>query len=539
MCRGGGRMRITGGLPVVLKQGMDSLHSACMPAFSSCSGNREGTLASGRCCGRRINLLIRLLLLVCLLAAVMPGPALANPPPATKVFVVPVQGEVEPALAAFIERISREAEQEPGSILVLEIDTFGGRVDAALHIVETLIRPNANRSIAFVKTKAISAGALIALACNDLAMRPSTTIGDCAPITYSEEGPKMMGEKFQSPLRAKFRSLARRNNYPATLAEAMVTAEMEVFAVTIDGKTIYLDSQEYDDLAEAEKKKITARKTVVAKGELLTMDDAEARLLGFSRQTAGSVEEMLNNFGITDYQVVRVEQSWSEDFGRLIVKFSPILLIIGLGALYTELKAPGFGLPGIIGICCLGLVFLNQYLVGLADYTELLFIVLGVVLLAMEVFVLPGFGIAGVLGFLSIGIGMILSFQDFVIPDPNLPWQQEILTDNLVQVLGAFVAAFVLALLFLRYVFPSLGRVVEGPYLATTLAQSHADSSEVKGVRVGDAGTARSYLRPSGKVEIGTRVIDVVSEGEFLEQGTPVVVADIQGNRIIVKRRTS
>ncbi len=140
-----------------------------------------------------------------------------------RVFVIPVSGEVEPTMAAFIERAVQQTAQYPDALLIFEMDTFGGRVDAALNIVETLLHTGSRKTVAFVKTKAISAGALIALACNDLVMRPSTTIGDCAPITYSGEGPKMMGEKFQSPLRAKFRSLARRNHYPPTLAEAMVT----------------------------------------------------------------------------------------------------------------------------------------------------------------------------------------------------------------------------------------------------------------------------------------------------------------------------
>lgn len=530
-------MRITRVWPAVLKQVNVLLEPMVSPGSSRPAALAGKPLRLPLQCGAHASALLNFALFLFVLAVGITGSAVASAQPTTKVFVIPVQGEVEPALAAFIERVSRQVEQEPDAILVLEIDTFGGRVDAALHIVETLINLKATHTISYVKTKAISVGALIALACNDLAMRPSTTIGDCAPITYSEEGPKMMGEKFQSPLRAKFRSLARRNNYPATLAEAMVSADMEVYAVTIEGTTSYLDSREYADLSEAEKKKVAAKKIVVAKGELLTMDDAEAKALGFSRHTAENIEELLEKFGIDGYELIRMEQSWSEDFGRLIVKFAPILLMIGLGALYTELKAPGFGLPGIIGIICLGLVFLNQYLVGLADYTELLFVVLGVVFLAMEVFVLPGFGIAGILGFLCLGIGMILSFQDFVIPDPNLPWQQDILTSNLIQVLGSFVAAFVLAMLFLRYVFPTLGRVVEGPYLGATLAESHADSAEAKGVRIGDAGTAMSYLRPSGKVSIGNRVIDVVSEGEFLEQGAPVVVADIRGNRIIVTRQ--
>ncbi|MEW6426667.1 MAG: NfeD family protein [Thermodesulfobacteriota bacterium] len=462
------------------------------------------------------------------------GVAHAAPP---RVYHIPVRGDVEPAMAAFLERAVRQSADDPEAVLVFELDTFGGRVDAALNIVDTLVQASPRRTIAFVATKAISAGALIALACNDLVMRPSTTIGDCAPITYSQEGPQMMGEKFQSPLRAKFRTLARRNNYPAVLAEAMVSADMEVHAVTIRGETRYLDGGELADLTEAEKKEITARRTVVAKGELLTMDDTEAKELGFSRLTADSVAEMLPALGIADYELLRIEETWSESFARLIARFSPLLLMIGLGALYVELKAPGFGLPGILGILCLGLVFLNQYLVGLASYTDLLFLLLGVVLLAMEVFVLPGFGLAGIAGFFCIGIGMILSFQDFVVPDPSLPWQQEILTANVVQVLGAFLAAFLSGLLFLRFLLPRLGQVVEGPYLRETLAGAHADSVEGRRVTPGLAGILLTDLRPAGKMAVGDDSFDVSSEGEFLEKGTPVVVSEIRGNRIVVRRR--
>lgn len=442
-------------------------------------------------------------------------------------------------MAAFIKRATQDAVRVPDSVIVLELDTFGGRVDAALTIVETMVNIEQHRTIAFVKTKAISAGALIALSCNDLAMRASTTIGDCAPITYSNEGPKMMGEKFQSPLRAQFRSLARRNNYPPTLAEAMVTSDKEVYAVQIDGQTRYLDSKEYEDLPQSEKDTIESKKTVVPKGELLTMDDVEAHALGFSRMTSASVEEMLHGFGIENYEIVRLDQNWSESMGRIIAQFSPFLLMIGLAALYTELKAPGFGLPGIIGIISLGLVFLNQYLVGLANYTELLFVVLGVVFLAMEIFVFPGFGVTGILGFLCITIGMILSFQDFVIPDPSMPWQEEILLANVIQVLGSVVAAFCLTLLFLRFVLPKLGRVIEGPYLETTLAAFHADSVEAKRIKAGEIGTAQTSLRPAGKVEIGNDIIDAISEGEFLEKGTRVIVTEVRGNRVIVARSTS
>jgi membrane-bound serine protease (ClpP class) len=148
---------------------------------------------------------------------------------AREVYVVNVSGTVDPGMAAFIKRalafIKRALgvpTDDPDPYFVFEMDTFGGRVDSALQIVDTLLSAPEGKTIAFVKNKAISAGALIALACSRLVMRKNTTIGDCAPITYSNEGPKMLGEKFQSPLRAKFR--CGPNSVP--LRNAMVTPRL-------------------------------------------------------------------------------------------------------------------------------------------------------------------------------------------------------------------------------------------------------------------------------------------------------------------------
>jgi len=454
-----------------------------------------------------------------------------------KVFVVPIKGEVGPSMAAFIQRVFRDASGSPDSFFILEMDTFGGRVDSALQIVDVLLDISRRKTIAFVRNKAISAGALIALACHELVMRPNTTIGDCAPITYANEGPKMMGEKFQSPLRAKFRTLAKRNGYPQVLAESMVTAEMEVYQVEMNNKIFYMDSLAFTDLTQKEKEKVISKKTVVAKGQLLTMDDKEALHYGFSKMSVSNIEDMFTQMGIDDYEIIRLEKNWSERLGALISSIAPVLMIIGLAALYIELRAPGFGIPGITGILCLGLVFLNQYLVGLADYTELLLIVLGIALLGMEIFVIPGFGMAGISGLICIGAGMILSFQDFIVPDPSFPWQKEILTENIIQILGSFIAAFIISLLFLRYIFPRLETIVEGPYLSTTLANSRAQSEDVRMLHVGNSGVAMTFLRPTGKARFGNEMHDVLTEGEFIEKDTPLVVAAIKGNRIIVARK--
>ncbi|MFP4446847.1 MAG: NfeD family protein, partial [Desulfosudaceae bacterium] len=349
--------------------------------------------------------------LVCL-AGVLPAAGQAD-----QVYVVDISGDVDPGMAAFVDRAFREI-PDGDHLVVLEMDTFGGRVDAALMIVDTIVNFDRGTTVALVTRKAISAGALIALACDRLAMRPHTTLGDCAPIMVSSEGPEMLGEKFQSPLRAKFRSLARENGYPEVLAEAMVTADMEVLQLTTEDGPVYLDARDFQEWSEAEKAAVVGRKTVVAKGELLTMNDVEARELGFSLMTAADRTALLEHLGPAEYEIVPVDPTWTEGLMRFIGTIAPLLMLIGLGGLYTEIKAPGFGAPGIVGIICLTLFFMNQYTVGLAGYTELLIILLGFVLIVFELFVIPGFGIAGIAGVLFIVVGLVLSLQGFVLPDP-------------------------------------------------------------------------------------------------------------------------
>jgi membrane-bound serine protease (ClpP class) len=484
---------------------------------------------------------IRIVIPAAVLLAIFAAACMASDEPTFhNVVVIPISGEIEPGIAAFLKRALQEAPDTPDTLIVVEMNTFGGRVDSALEMVESLIKVRQARTVAYVSDKAISAGALISLACNRLVMKHHTTIGDCAPITYSKEGPKMMGEKFQSPLRAKFRTLAKRNGYPPALAESMVTAEMEIYRVKIDGRIDYMDAREYEELDKQRKARITEKKTIVAKGELLTMDDSEARELGFSSMSVDSIEQMLAQMKVTGYTLTRIDESWSENLVTVIGGISPILMLIGLGALYLEIKSPGFGVPGIVGILCLALVVFNQYLVGLAGYTEMLILTLGIILLGFEMFVIPGFGIAGIAGILCIMVGLLLGFQDFVIPDPALPWEKELLVDNLLKVMCSVVGAFVAALAVLRYVFPRISRTIHGPYLEATLADARFDlpAAETR-IEVGRTGTAVTLLRPSGKAKIDGEVYDVVTQGDFIPKGSGIRVLKISGAKIIVARESS
>ncbi len=450
-----------------------------------------------------------------------------------KIYVIPVEGTVEPGMAAHIKRALEEVRNEPDAVILFRLDTFGGRVDAAFEIVNTI--SGVQKSIAFVEKKAISAGALIALAAGTLVMKEHTLIGDCAPMLQTGEGQKEAGEKTQTVLRAQFRSLAKKNNYPEALAESMVSKNMEVYRITMNGETRYMDRQSYDDLTEKQKKQVTQKKTIVAEGELLTMDDKEAFELGFSKQSVKDLDQALAFLGYENYKLIHLEQSWSENLVRMLQPFLPVLMLLGIGAIYTEIKAPGFGIPGIIGILCLGLVFFNQHLVGLAGYTEFLLFLIGFLLLGVEVFVLPGFGVAGISGLVVIAAGLVLSFQGFVLPDPSFPWEGQLMLRNLGVVLGSFMGSLLISLVLVRFVLPRMSLLVKGPYLSTTLEDSHADSDEILGVSPGEVGVAQTPFRPSGKIKIGNRKIDAIAQGEFIPPGATIRVVAVEQNRVIVK----
>ncbi len=452
-----------------------------------------------------------------------------------KVYVIPVSGTVEPGMAAYIKRALDEIEDKENAVIVFNMDTFGGRVDSALNIVDTISNTPAKKTIAFVEKRAISAGALIALSSNLLFMKNNTIIGDCAPMIQTQEGQKMAGEKVQTVLRAKFRALAKKNNYPVKLAESMVSPDMEIYKIVIDSKAEFIDQKAWNDLTEKEREKISSKKTIVAKGELLTMDDAEAHDLGFSTKSVKNIEKALSAAGYESFDLMTIEESWSEGFVRFLQPFLPIMMLLGIGAVYTEIKAPGFGFPGVAGIILLGLVFFNQYLVGLADYTELLIIIIGVLLLGVEVFILPGFGIAGTIGLLIIASGLILSFQDFVLPDPELPWESALLMKNFAMVSASFLLAFLLSLFLIRFILPSFSRIVKGPYLDADLKSFQVDSTSALSLKEGDKGTAHTFLRPSGKIMVNNKKIDAIAMGEFIAQGTSIIIDKIDGNRIIVR----
>jgi membrane-bound serine protease (ClpP class) len=356
----------------------------------------------------------------------------------------------------------------------------------------------------------------------------------------------MLGEKIQSPLRAKFRTLAERNGYPALPLEAMVTADIGVVgalpadslaAARADSLTgtpyTFFTAKQWEGMDDERKgERFKSHKVVVAEGQLLTLTDREAEEYGISQGSYESLDAFIASKGWT--RVGESATTWSEDLVRLIGTFAPLLMLIGFGALYLEFKTPGLSIFGLIGLICLGIVFGSKYAVGLANHTELLLLLAGVALFLLEIYVIPGTFIAGGLGLVLMVVALALSLQGYTVPDPEFPWQARELVENLSLVVGMAALALFIPLIAIRYVLPNLhGRAAVVSH--ATLAGSRATAAETLALAVGQAGTTKTALRPTGKAVFGDHTYEVSSRGEYIEAGKPVEVARIEGNKIVVR----
>lgn len=464
---------------------------------------------------------------------------------------IKLEGDVEPSMYDFCARAIADALKENPDYIVFEINTFGGRLDAAFDLVDTIMAVKGPETIALVKKKAISAGSLIALACKKLYMLEATTIGDCAPIVQGGDGtPQIVGEKIQSPLRAKFRNLAQRNGYPELLSSSFVTPELEVLELTAKldkGKkterdtTLIIEGQKYAVLDSAEKKFWGAPKILVKKGELLTMTDKEAVELGFSKGTFKDRNEFETTLAIENAS--EVETTLGEDIAAAIAAISGILLILGFGALYIEFKTPGFGLFGIIGIILVAIVFLGQFAPQLDGYIPAILLVVGVALFLVEIFVMPGTFLFGIGGIICMIIALAMSFSPAELPE-YVPDAVETTFDATPWLLGLLYmlccagVALVFPIAASKYLIPLLP---EGwtPMLKADLETAASPTESVQEVNVGDVGLAKTFLRPVGQASFtmpdgSTKLFDVQTHGEIIEANTPVKVESVQEGHIWV-----
>lgn len=438
------------------------------------------------------------------LAPAGPGPDAARPsvpaaPPAV-VHVATVDGMIDLGLAPFLQRVLDEAAAEGAAAVVLEINTFGGRVDAAVQMRDALLNSQV-RTIAFVNKRAISAGALITLAAQTVVMASGSTIGAATPVQAGQPGTQALPveEKTVSYVRKEFRATAEARQRPPELAEAMVDAD-----VVIPG--------------------------VVDKGKLLTLTTDEALRLKVADLRADTLEAALQAAGLGQATIRRHGINWAENLVRFLTHplVSSLLVTLAMLGILIELRTPGLGVPGAVGIASLGLVLWGHWLVRLAGFEEMLLAAIGVVLLAVEMFVIPGFGIAGVLGALALMAGLVLSLTG---EGNTAQLLAGVATRMVVSLVLALAASMVLLRLLVRV--PAGRRLLLDTQLDAGAGYASPPPEDARWL--GQEGTAASVLRPAGIALIDGHRLDVVSEGELVEAGARIEVIRVDGNRVVVR----
>jgi membrane-bound serine protease (ClpP class) len=459
-----------------------------------------------------------------------------------RVVIVPITGALDVTHVALVRRAARRIKEVKPALVVVEIDTPGGRIDHMLSIGETLMGLDPVPTFAYVRHAdseapmgAVSAGVYLAISCKRIYMQPGTIIGGAMPIEQGAEGVKPVGEKFLSVAREKFRARADQNGYPGGLIVAMVDPNHEIYEIELEGKKRFVTPEELDKLRDEGKPFDRPAAPYKPKGRLLTLTESQAVSAGLARSAAGR-GRLYEDAGLSSPVEEAMATSWSEKMvgflSNPLVSF--LLMAVGILGIWVEFKTPGFGAAGVIGILAIGLLLFGNYMVGLAEVPEILVFAVGVALVAVEIFVLPGTGVFAVLGILCVFAGLILSFQDFTIPDPKAaPWQVDIFINSIGRVVGSFTTAAIGLLALMRFLpkVPVLGRMVLKEEI-TAVAPAPESSQDL----VGRMGHAVTPLKPGGKVEIDGQVIDALSEGEFVAMGEPVEILRIDGMHTLVRK---
>jgi membrane-bound serine protease (ClpP class) len=427
------------------------------------------------------------------IAAALAQPAEAQASGA--VYRVPVTGVVELGMAPYIERSVTEATAAGAVMLVLDMDTPGGRVDAAERISDAL--SDAGIPVyTLVNRRAFSAGALIALSTDRIFMRPGSVIGAATPVDGTgEKAP----EKIVSAMRSEMRALAEAAGLDPEVAAAMVDEDIE-----IDG--------------------------VVDSGKLLTLTTEEAVDIGYATEIA-DLAALLDVLGHSEAPVVTVNANWAERVVRFFSNpvVAPFLLTLGFLGLLTEIKTPAFGMAGAVGLLALSLFFGSHMIVGLAGLEDIIIFGVGLVLIGVEVVLIPGFGIFGLLG----GIGMMSGLYMSLLS--RLPTSADFSQAGLVLSTTVILIA-VSAWVMMRTLSGSSRLAKSGIFLLDRTDRALGyESAEARDDLVGDVGRAVTDLRPSGTALFGEERIDVVSESEWITEGTPVRVISAEGYRHIVR----
>jgi len=425
------------------------------------------------------------------------------------VYVVPIQGTIDLGLPPFIERVISTAENNNADGVIFDIDTFGGRVDAATQIKDALLGANL-MTVAFVNRRAISAGALISLSCEKIFMTGGGTIGAATAVDMSG---KKGSEKVISYMREEMASTAEKRERNVDIAKGMVDEDLSFTHLVVEGDSITVDDLE-------------GRK----EGKLITLTTEQAIKYNMADGEVETLEEVLKTLDLEDAEIRNASINWSENIVRFLTDpvVASLLMTFGFLGILFELQSPGWGIPGTFGAICLVLSLGASAIAELATMTDLLIIIVGLTLLFIEGFFIPGFGIAGISGI----VVLLWGLYELLIPD--IPVSHDIYSRALdgltIGILGGIIGLVLLFRLMIKTKFwtklTSPG--VESKKAGYTISMGLEDC-------VGKLGETVTDLRPSGWINVENQKIFVVTEGEFVEKDQPVRILSVDGNRVVVR----
>lgn len=437
------------------------------------------------------------------------------------VYSIPINGMIERGLVYVVRRAVARAMAEGADAIIFDMDTPGGRLDAAEEIIN-IISAVETTTYTYVNPNAISAGAIIAMATDHIYMAPGSRIGDAMPIMMTpfgspQEMPGSVEEKAISYVAGLIRSTAEEKGHDPKLAEAMVRPEIEYKI----GDEVISPADQLLTLTNKEAERIVER------------DGEEAPLL--SSGTVEDIGELLRKIGKEGAEVREVSVSLAEQIARFIEMFSALFLIGGLLGIYIEFKTPGFGLPGTLGIILLAIWFWGHHVAGLAGMGEILIFLIGIVLLGVEIFLIPGFGVAGLAGITMMAVALLMAMVEHY---PGMPWYEPPVShiQRAVMVLGSSLATFFAAAIILARFLPETPLFQRLVLASSVSAARGFQASEKTDRLLGLSGVAATALRPAGIGSFGDQRLDVVTRGEFVEKGARIIVAETHGNRIIVEQ---
>jgi membrane-bound serine protease (ClpP class) len=435
---------------------------------------------------KRVRLFIYMLCLIWGIYGVLSTSLVFSAGKGKTVTFIPVEHEVERGLEAFLDRSIHKAEKDGTDHIVLEIYTPGGRVDAALHIAKVM-RETEIPITAYVVKNAFSAGAYIALNADEIVMKPSTTIGSAAVI--DNQG-NTAGQKAESAWKAEMLAAAELNERTPIYAEAMVDPDVEIPELGLE------------------------------KGELLTLTASEALKVGYAEKIAEDRQELLAHLNMEDAKILESNPTFADKIARFVTNpvVVPILLSLGSLGLVLELYTPGFGIAGSIGALSLLLFFYGHMIAGLAGWEAIILFGVGLILLILELF-LPG-GIIGILGVLAVLTGLIMAGGS--------------LTGILIAIAIAIVVTIIGSYFFLRS-FGYNGSLKKLVLFDSTSSEKGYLSHNERKDLTGRIGVTATTLRPSGSLKLDDEFIDVVTEGSYIEKGTPVKIIKASGGRVVVR----